>query len=385
MKFLRACVYAGCILVGIYSCIYDDLSSGTEELIINLRWIKSYPEETSDEVNIGLKWGLSFLGAELPNGSYPEVARWISGNIIELDLSKAGFSRDAEESLKKLLNVFKRSEEYQIFNAIDLGRFIVLTLNSSYHYYAITGAEKSLDIFRNKYSFDSKQFAATKSSVAFGQRLIELPNANDWNEIAFIVGEGEGEIDKGTFKSNEFEVLTIMPNGQLRFALYDAKGELKSAGSPHLTTAGKPAKCLWCHEITLQVLHTAPTPVDGFHSPEEFVQKLQYLTMLIKNYRSTLDGEIDFTRTQEHTLLELLYIGFMEPSPFRLANEWELSIDDIEQNLDGLSTHQHGEFPFLGDKLYERFEADAFSPYSPLKVPEDAREMSSYEPDWFGF
>ncbi len=72
----------------------------------------------------------------------------------------------------------------------------------------------------------------------------------------------------------------------------------------------------------------------------------------------------------------------MEPSPFRLVNEWNVPASNVEQTLSSLATHQHGEFPFLGEKLFRRSEVDTFSPYSPLQVPEDARESSSFEPDW---
>lgn len=371
----------GCILIIVYSCVYEDLPA-TEDLKINLRWVQSYPDETTEDVVIGLKWGLSFLGAELPKGSMDKVAIWISSSDLSLDLSAAGFNNEAEQSLMKIIRVLKTSEEYKLFNAIDVGRFIVLTLNSSYHYYAITGAKESLNSFRATYFFDNKQFAATSSSVAFGQRLIELPATDTSDKMAFIAHEGHGEIEEGTFQPAEFEVLSVMPNGQLRFALYDFEGKLKSSASPEFTTAGKPTKCLWCHEISLQVLHSVPIPVEGFYTPQEFVLKVQEFSAAIKNYRTTLNGEIDFNKTEEHTLLELLYIGFMEPSAFRLASEWDMSLSTVEQTLNQLPTHPHGEFPFFGDKLYRRSDIDTLAPYLPLQVPEDARELSSYEPDW---
>jgi hypothetical protein len=253
MKFFKLFVLSLALFICWNACTYNDLEpEKKEDLQITLRWVKAYSTETKEDIVTGLAWSLSFLGAELPEGSLLQAIQWQSETHFLIDFAKVGFSTVAQSALKKIIPVLKSSEEYTIRNGIDVGRFVMLTLNSTNHYFAITGVPEKYQSFRALYSFDEKKAAIVISTIAFGNRLIELSVADRATQIAFVALEGEGSLEEGTFVSEEIETIDIMKNGQLRIGLYDMNGNLKAAASPSLTAAGKPAKCLWCHETSLQ-------------------------------------------------------------------------------------------------------------------------------------
>lgn len=363
-----------------YSCVSHDLARPSGELQINLRWIKNYPAETRSQILTGLSWNLSFLGARLPKGSMETSIRWLNGSVFSLDVSELGFSEKARQALIVLFSELKNGDEYRQTGAMDLGRFIVLTLNSSYHYYAITGAATTLSQYKNQFDFDITKAAITNSSIAVGHRVVTIAQSEDIAEVAFVAEEGTGSVERGDFVAEEFETLDIMPNGQLRFALYNKQGELKSSATQSLTVAGKPAKCLWCHEINMQALNEMSS-VPSYISYETFRDIIQQTKTAIERFRNGLSSDIDFSKTQDHVAMELLYIGFMEPSAYRLANEWNEDEKAIRKKLNGFATHIHHEFDFLGPQLYKRVDVDQFSPYQVIRVPDDAREPSLYEPE----
>lgn len=379
IKFF-SCITA-CVILW-YSCAYNDLHEPTNDLQINLRWVKAYPAESARDITIGVAWTLSYLGATLPEGSLERSMRRQGKNFFMLDLAQSGFNHDAEEAFRQLLVVLKSSDEYRIHGSLDLGRFVMLTLNSVNHYYAITGAKKTLSIFRSPYSFDDRKVGIIHSSIAFGNRVIEISKADRYEQVAFVGIEGEGILANNTFNGVEYEAMDYMPNGQLRFALYDSDGNLKTSASPSLTLAGKPAKCLWCHEISLLPPFEADHELTGYYSTLEFKSILAHRTTLVDEHRKKLASDIDFTKTQDHTKMELLYLSFMEPSAERLALEWGLTVEDVRTRLSGFQTHAHHEFSFLGDKLYNRKEIDHLGPYENIRVAEDPREPSIYEPDF---
>ncbi len=177
-----------------------------------------------------------------------------------------------------------------------------------------------------------------------------------------------------------------MANGQLRFGLYDLDGHLKATTTRALTDAGKPSKCLWCHEINLQLPFRNVTDLQSYYSTNEFRQLIARATGIIAGYRRTLASKIDFTRLQDHSNAEALYLSFAEPTASRLAAEWNMSVDRVEQLLASrnLKTHPHSERiddDVLGDQLYDRNDVDSLAPYASVRGPSDMREASSYEPD----
>jgi hypothetical protein len=177
-----------------------------------------------------------------------------------------------------------------------------------------------------------------------------------------------------------------MENGQLRFGLYDLEGHLKDATTPTLTTAGKPSKCLWCHEINLQAPFRNLTDVEGYYSTKEFNELLAAATRVIAGYRKTLASKVDFTRLQDHSNAEDLYMSFAAPTASRLATEWNMPLERVKQRLASrnLKTHPHSERigdDILGDELYDRNQVDSLAPYATIRGPSDMREPSSYEPN----
>src|SRR5262245_54313304 len=63
------------------------------DLSIELRWIESYKGEHRSEVETGILWSLSFLGAALPARG-PDPLSW-SGNVVTLRLDYAGIDATA--------------------------------------------------------------------------------------------------------------------------------------------------------------------------------------------------------------------------------------------------------------------------------------------------
>jgi hypothetical protein len=142
---------------------------------------------------------------------------------------------------------------------------------------------------------------------------------------------------------------------------------------------------LWCHEIKLQPNYTNSPAITGYYSRDEFGKMLNERMSLVNAFRSTLTSDVDFSNTQDHTKGELLYLSFMEPSADRLAREWGLTVEGVKTKLVGMTVHDYPEFPFLGNELYYRKDIEKFAPYSSIPVPEEAREASTYEPDFIHF
>src|SRR5262245_35021551 len=80
-------------------------------LAIELRWIESYPKESRSDVQTGLLWTLSFLGAALPARG-PDPLSW-SGRTVTLRLDYAGLDAETLPRWRQLLALMKASEEYE--------------------------------------------------------------------------------------------------------------------------------------------------------------------------------------------------------------------------------------------------------------------------------
>ncbi len=352
-------------------------------LVIKLRWIKSFPNQSRSQVDTGLLWALSFLGAKLPPDA--AVTSW-DGTVLTLDLGAAGVSETSMGAWKRLLQVLKGSDEYRATGGIDIGRFVFLSLCSSYQYYALTGVSPSYAQFRSRHTFAPTQVAIVESAVARGNRLIEVGRGNGIDAVAFVALAGTGALQDHSFQRVDIETLDVMENGQLRFGLYDLDGRLKATATPALTAAGKPSKCLWCHEINLQPPFRNHTDLEGYSSTSEFRELIGNATRVIANYRKSLASKVDFTRLQDHSNAEDLYLSFAEPTAPRLAAEWNWPLERVRQLLvsRNLKTHPHSELiddGVLGDELYDRNEVDALAPYATIRGPSDMREASSYEPN----
>ncbi|MEO5641800.1 MAG: hypothetical protein ABIQ40_18870 [Bacteroidia bacterium] len=350
---------------------------------IRLRWVKAYPTETWENVQTGIFWSLSYLGATLDSTYGKEIINREDSTYFILDLVKAGFDQHALDAFTVIIDSLQNSEEYKKYNAIDLSRFLVLTEHSSWHYYEITGVAKTLEEFYKRHNAtDDKEFHVYHSGVAKHQRNIRFVIGPTALDMAWIAEEGLGSLDSGTFTRTAYEVFDIMKNGQLRFAVYNEKGELL-AGSPAThSAAGKPSKCIWCHELVVQPLFFESTePVKGI-SVAAFGLLVDSTQRQLENYRAQLHSVIDFSKKQAHTQGELLYISFMEPSAFRLANEWGTDTMQSKSRMRKSTTHVYEEFPFLGASYYRK-ETDSLADYSTVPVPVSVREFLPGEPDYF--
>jgi hypothetical protein len=351
-------------------------------LAIDLRWVKNYPKEHRSNVNTGLYWALSFLGAKLPDSA--NVLRW-HGEVVTLDLGAAQVQDGTQEAWKKLLRDFKASEEYRRTGAIDIGRFVFVSLCSANLYYELSGSSRTYPEFVARHALGARQIAVVESAVAHGNRLIEVGTGAGIGGVAFVAFEGSGSLKDATFSKQDVETLEFMDNGQLRFGLYDLDGHLKTATTPALTTAGKPSKCLWCHEINLNPPFSNVTDVPGYYTTLQFRELVTSQMRVVAAYRHTLRSKVDFRKTQDHSNAENLYLSFAQPSAQRLADEWSMPVGQVVQKLQALhlTPHAHSAYVddgILGDQLYNRSEVEALAPYHGVRGPSDSREPSSYEP-----
>ncbi len=347
---------------------YDDIVPENNSL--NLKWNKSFEEDTIEKATIGLQWALSYMGAIIPlNGDGINTQ---SGQII-IEIDKIGFSSYSEGKLKNLHEVIINSEEYQLNEYIDVGRYVSLLLGASEHYYEITGVPYLLSDLLDSYTLIPERGFVNNSGVSFESRIISFSEQNGLNQLFFCT-----EIDPNTNEILEYETVDLMPNGQVRFGIYDKNGFRINNTAPTHSNAGKPAKCMWCHESGIQPLFSEQDDFEGFIPYLEFKDILSNFRLSHRNIQNSLVDGVDFEETQQHVFTELLYISFMEPSVDRLSLEWNMTIEEVEGLLVGLPTHIHEEFPFLGI-LYHREEVEHFAPFSGLQVSSSIREESEIE------
>jgi hypothetical protein len=359
------------LFVSCESNTYSDLLPKIDETnTINLKWNKAYPEDSIDKSLIGLKWGLSYLGAKLPKNL---VGISTSNTTILVNINQLGFTENAIVKLSKLNAKIKESQEYKTNQAIDLGRYISLLLGASEHYYEIIGTPNNLNEVLNKYTLKPEKGYVNNSGVSLEHRVITFSEQNGFNQV-FL----SKEVNPITQEIYEYETIELLTNGQLRFGIFDVNGKRKNSADSEHTTAGKPAKCAWCHESSIQKMYTTQNNYTGFLTASELQNTLVNYREANSNLKQQLTDGVDFSQPQQHTLTELLYISFMEPSAERLSLEWNLPINQVRNLLSGIPTHIYEEFPFLGN-LYYRNEIETLAPFQGLKVSSNVRETSLVE------
>lgn len=342
---------------------------GAGKEILRLKWNKAYPDDSVENAIIGLQWGLSQVGALLPHNDGITA----SGETIAIDLEKLGFGDNAQIQMEALHASIRKSGEYRQKNAIDLGRYIALLLGASEHYYAITGVPENLQDMLANYSLGPQAGYVDNSGVSLVHRKIQFSNLQA--EEQFFLSS---EVDSSSGKVYEFETIDIMANGQVRFGIFDADGKRRNSSNSEHTQAGKPAKCLWCHESKIERLFNPQKDFAGYLPSADLQNILLLANQRLDAQKKTLSGGVDFTQKQQHTFTELLYISFMEPSAERLALEWDMPVEEVRRSLSGLKTHTHDEFAFLGI-LYDRAEVEKFAPFRGLPASSSVREQSAVE------
>jgi hypothetical protein len=345
---------------------------------IQLIWHQN-DSETHADLEDGLRWCFSYLGATLPTGSLTTSMNWNSDTSFVLDMGMLGFSEKATDILIRLIAISKQSEAYQLKGGMDAGRWVVTLFNNPNHYYKIVDVASNIEDFNAIYAFLDTLGGIKESAVAKSERRIFLPKTLETMDLGFKAEEIEGDLS-GSFQVKEFEVFDFMPNGQPRFAVYDTNGFLMNGANAVFSNAGKPSKCMWCHESIASRAFAASTSTAGYYSISQFDSIIDLCNNELAEYRSTLSSDLDYLKKQEHTQLEKLYIRFMEPSAKRLASEWGISILEVQNRLSSLNTHTNPEFPEMG-ALYFRFEVEDFAPFQSIPVGSDARETNEDEPN----
>jgi hypothetical protein len=335
-----------------------------------LKWNKAYADDSIDKSIIGLKWGLSYVGAKLP-ASLNGIT--VTNTTISININQLGFSDVAIQKLNTLHAKIIASQEYQTNNAIDLGRYITLLLGASEHYYELIGTPTTLTEILNNYTLLPQKGYVNNSNVSLEHRIIQFSEQNGFNQL--FLSE---EVNPITHEIYEYETIELLPNGQLRFGIFDVNGNRKNSADASHSNAGKPAKCMWCHESTINQMFTPQNDYLGYLTFTEFQNKLINYRESNRNLKLALTDGVDFSQTQQHTLTELLYISFMEPSAERLSLEWNLPLTQVQNLLSSLPTHMYTEFPFLGN-LYYRNDIENWAPFQGLSVSSSVREPSAVE------
>jgi hypothetical protein len=337
---------------------------------LTLKWNKAYRDETIQKATLGLEWTLSFVGAMLPNS--PSGIN-IDSDKITINPNELGFNAQALVQIRKLHQKIRASDEYRKTGAVDLGRYVCLLIGSSGHYYELAGVPDRLEKILGNYSLNGATGYVSNSEISLGHRNIRFSQPEKLRQV-FVASE----IDSVTRAIHEYETIEILPNGQLRFGIFDSDGNRKNNADSHYTNAGKPAKCMWCHESKIQRMYRKQTDFATFMIAQELQNKLIGFNEQLEKDRAALTGGVAFSEKQQHTLSELLYISFMEPSAERLSLEWKMPLPQVQQLLSGLPTHVYGEFPFLG-ALYDRNAIEKLAPFKGLAVSASVREYSVSE------
>lgn len=353
--------------------------TSSESLNIDLVWFPSYDGEKAKNAATGLKWILSYLGAEVNHKNFKEATTWKDQQTLSLDLAKVGFSPTAQKVWSKLIKEFKACPSYQTLGGMDMGKFVMLTFNSSWHYYAITEVEESYQAFLEKYDFPEKdEFAILpgESGVTKGIRIFKTAKGEGIENIAHIAKEGPGKTLE-SFQEEEFEVFDIMPNGQPRFAIYNLKGELIPFTNPELSEGGKPAKCMWCHTSQIQPLLFAETNAKGYLPLQTFADRITQHNRILKSQKQHFFRK----RASDHSHAELLYVGYEQVSPNRLKKEKEY-LELLVKNDAELSTNvEYKFFNVVMDSLIHRKDI-SYKSKAVLQAPDDARDGSENEPNF---
>lgn len=340
-----------------------------ESVAINLAWHKSYPEDSIEKATIGLYWCLSMVGAKVLNSAVIPL----KNSIFKVDINSIALNENAVSTLTVLHQKIKETEAYQQKKSIDLGRYISLLIGASEHYYAITNVPENLDEILSNYSLQTSKGYVNNSSVSFKHRVIEYSNQENTKQLFLST-----EIDPENNKIVEYETMELMENGQIKFGIFDINGKRINAADDTHTNAGKPAKCMWCHESNINQLFSAQENFSGFLTSLQLNDTLIKFNNKLKNTQNSILSGVTFSNRQEHVQLELAYISFMQPSALRLSNEWDTSEFEVRNKLSSLQTHVHEEFPFLGD-LYDRNKVESFAPFKSLPISSSIREKSNIE------
>jgi hypothetical protein len=369
MKKFKTYFFLIILFSACFSCTKITVEEISSRDTIHLKWNKSYEDDSIEKAEIGLYWGYSIIGAKVLNSIVlPSNNSTFTVNIDEIVLDE-----NALEKIKVLHNRIKETDEYKLKKSIDLGRYISLLIGSSEHYYAITNVPNKLDELLSNYTLNNSKGYVDNSSVSLKHRIIEYSNQENTKQLFLST-----EINPQNNIIVEYETIEIMENGQLKFGIFNASKNRVNVANKEHTNAGKPAKCIWCHESNINRLFTSQGNFPGFLSSIQLNDTLIKFNNSLREQQNSLIDGVKYNNSQEHVQLEIAYITFMEPSALRLSKEWNVSETEVKTILSTLPTHLHQEFPFLGD-LYDRNDVEKFAPFKSLEVSTRVREESEIE------
>jgi hypothetical protein len=326
-----------------------------------LRWIRGYEPEDWERAQQGLWWSLAVLGA-VP----PEVSRAIhvvsesdDEVVFDLDLVESGLPERALGAIRVATEDTLASDERAIWGSVDLGRWIMRLVYEPWVYYAATGTCRTLDGWTSaRLEPQPLVYGVTVSNLEKDKhRLLELnPMPGAIEEIAFRATEGSGSIVDGTFEPLEFEILDVLPNGLHHYAVYDGDGALLPGGTPGISTAGQPGRCMWCHEGQwVQRGSDENVSPEPYLSYGDFQIESENVDVITDARRKATNSIVDFPQPV-HTWGEWLANMFLDSSPERLAREWHTTPEEVDRILLELdiATVPSGEYPDLGPAAARR-------------------------------
>lgn len=342
-------------MLWLLACATEPAVSGA----LRLRWLRGYPGETWVTAQEGFWWALSDLGAAPGDGALEVVRTRPDTVVFDLHLSRLGLDSTAVDALSPVAEELSRSAEAAEFGAVDLGRFLLRTLYEPWRYYAITGACRS-----RPEPVDASLYAVTTSLLVTGERLVAYhPAPRTVDDVLFVAGEGSGSLLDGSFVASEHEVVSAMPNGQFRYAVYDEAGSL----APHATVgpAGQPGKCRWCHEYRLQTGTPENQSAPGYVDYAGWIDDVAAVTAVVEAARAEVPG-VAWPGVLAHDRAEWLAEAFMFPDAARVALEYG-AVD-----LEGLGTTDLTEYGWVD--RYHRADVDARWGGEVVPVVSDTRD-----------
>ncbi len=315
----------------------------------------------------GLLWTLSYLGATLPAAQVASAIKWQSDSALVIYPDLLGLGKTGEQAFEKICDSLRNTSQYRATGAVPAGAFVAVMVGCSEHYYAITEAPRTLKAFRKQHRTKKTPFLVKHSAIANRARRVYFGLTTAVQFWALAIQQKEGR--------ESAEAIDVMANGQLRFLIYNENGQLSSAPADAENLAGKPAKCMWCHEGKLQRTHGSTD-----QSGDELLFTVDSMNKAIKQFRQTRESGFSYEPHGAHTYMEILYISYLEPTLQQLSHEWRMKSEDIRLLLRMNKRHLHPEFSF-GDSLYTRSGITAAAPYS-IPVPDDVREWRLSDPNF---
>ncbi len=354
------------------SCIHDPISpipDSPDE--IQLKWNASYENDKIDDAILGLNWALSQVGGKNTRNSTNGFE--INEQTITLNLNQIQFSEKGYLAMFSLHQSLKNSETYYKNGSIDVGRYITLLIGSSIHYYRFVNMPAHLSEVISKYKLQPQKGFLNNSAISPNHRTLAFSAPEHLNQL-FL----SSEIDSVTGRTIEFETMELGSNGQIIFGIFDADSHLVNSADPSISASGKPAKCMWCHESKINPLFRTQSDSLGFLTANQLRDSLVSFRQIHIESQSHLSSGIYYSKLEAHVQMELQYILFKQPSPMRLANEWNMTQNKVETLLANQPRFTYPEFPFL-PAGYIRNNIESYAPFIGLLTSKSVREPSPYE------